>query len=58
MNHISRPTVTIGLALVAWLYCITLGQTANVLAQSTPPHSSDSLHWAYDGEEGMDIGGC
>ena len=54
MNHISRPTVTIGLALVAWLYCITLGQTANVLAQSAPQHSSDSPHWAYGGEEGMD----
>lgn len=54
MNHISRRTVTVGLVSVAWLFCLTLGQTADVLAQSAPRYSSDSRHWAYDGDQGVD----
>ena len=54
MKHISGQMETVGLLLVAWLYCFTLGQTADAFAQSGPQHSGDSPHWAYDGAQGMD----
>ena len=54
MNHISRRTMTVALVLVTWLYCLTVGQAADALAESAAHQSSDSPHWAYDGEEGMD----
>jgi carbonic anhydrase len=54
MNPISRQKGTIGLLLVAWLYCFILGQMADAWAQTGPQPSSNSPHWTYYGEEGMD----
>ncbi|NOT24305.1 MAG: hypothetical protein HOP22_16505 [Nitrospiraceae bacterium] len=54
MHDVSLRIVTVGLVLVAWFSCLALTQAADVPAQSAPRHASDSPHWAYDGEEGMD----
>lgn len=54
MNHIARRIVTVGFALVAWFYWGTAGQASDVPVESALHHSSDSPHWTYDGEQGMD----
>ena len=53
MNYLSRRTVMIGFALAAWFYWDTVGQAADAPAASALQHSSDSPHWAYGGEEGI-----
>jgi len=54
MHQISRRTVTVALVAVAWLSCLAMSQAADAPAEPVPQHSSNSPHWAYDGEEGMD----
>lgn len=54
MNHVSRRAVTVSFVSVAWLSCLTLSQASDVPTSPAPQHASDSPHWAYKGEEGMD----